>query len=264
MVSLISPYREKEGVTMLTDEIETLRKNIQERQESTQRKRHARARASASVSLGIILASALGGGIWVERGRQWEGIKSNDDRTKAAENATAEVLPNTPQDEVISISDPAFVDHALQCTVDSPFGRERLLPVEERFVDYREEPVLNVSQDSEATLGPFHTFRQAGLPVEKPNEESASTDIYGVQLASVFTEHDASMEKARLSRRYQNELENLSLFVERATHRDVGTCYRIVAGKTDKESATETCRRLNEIGKECLLVEVEKVGDRSP
>jgi hypothetical protein len=250
---------------MFADEIEALRKIILERQESEKHKRHVRARASASISLGVIIASALGGGVWLDRGGKWEGIKSYYDQTKAADNATVEVLPNTLLlEEVFSIRDQTFIDHALQGTVDFPLGREELPPAEERFVDYRNKFDFIGSQNSTAAPGPINTIQQAGLPAEKPNEKSTSTDIYGVQLASVFTEHDASKEKARLSRKYQNELENLSIFVESATNNNVGTCYRIMAGKTDKESATETCRRLSEIGKECLLVKVEKAENRSP
>jgi hypothetical protein len=113
------------------------------------------------------------------------------------------------------------------------------------------------SQESTAIPDSFSTVQQVGLPVQEPNEKSPSIDTYGVQLATVFTEDDASIEEARLSRRYQNELEDLSIFVESAQHKDLGTCYRIVAGKTDKESATEACRRLKEIGKDCLLLEFE-------
>lgn len=249
---------------MFTDEIVALRKNILERQERTQRKRHIRSLAGASVLLGIIIASALGGGIRLERGRQGEGIKSHSDQTKAVDNVAVEVLPNTLLDEIVSMSDQSFVDDDLQGTVDLPLCREGLLPVEQRFVDYGSESVLMGSQDSTETPGPMNKLQQAGLPVEKPKEKSPSTDTYGVQIASVFTEHDARKEKARLIRKYQKELENLSIFVVRATHENFGTCYRIVAGKTDKKSAREICGRLSEIGKECLLVKVEEAENRSP
>jgi len=126
------------------------------------------------------------------------------------------------------------------------------------------EFVPSGSQDSTAIPDPFGTLQQVGLPVQKPKEKSPSTHSYGVQLASVFNEHDASIEKARLSRRYQDELENLSIFVQTVKHKDFGTCYRIVAGSTDKESATEACRGLKEIGKECLLFKIEEAEDRSP
>jgi hypothetical protein len=200
---------------MSTDQIEALRRIIQERQESTQRERQVRVRANAYIVLGVLILSALGG-VWLDRTRQWEGIKNYNDQTEVTDNATIN----------------EFV----------PIG----------------------SQDYTAIPDPFNTLQQLGLPEQKPNEKSPSTDTYGVQLATVFTEHDASIEKARLSRRYQNELENLSIFVESEKHKDFGTRYRIVAGKTDKESATETCRRLKEIGKECLLFKVAKVENWPP
>jgi hypothetical protein len=250
------------GLIMLKDEIEALRRMILERQESVRRKRQVRARASASISLGVFLASAIAGGIWFERQRQSEGIKSHGHESQVTDTATIETLPYALQDEVMRISDPSFIDNILLITEDSPLDREDLLFGHEGFEDSGPEFVLKESQDSTVTPDPSNELQQIEPPVEKPKEKGPSTDSYGVQLASVLTEQDAAMEKARLSTRYHNELRNLSIHVETVTLSDFGKRYRIVAGKTDKESATEICRRLKQMDMQCLLTKIENTKDR--
>jgi hypothetical protein len=256
---------------MFKDEIDTLRRIIMERQqENTRHKRQVRVRASASISLGVLVATALTltGGIWFEKPRQLEEIDSPRDHSQVTDTATLEELGIDLQNEVFSLGGPPLSDHILQAAEFGPLDKEGLLPAAEEQEESATESVLVGSHDTTSTPDPSNELQQIELPAEKPRTKVEAKaplrDMYGVQLASVLTERDAVREKARLERRYHDELENLKIYVETVTLRDVGTRYRIVAGMMDKESAAETCRRLNNIGKQCLLMKVAKTENGPP